>query len=212
MYHTRPGCSPLPLRLVATKRINHTPQEPVKPVLVYHGIDYDRDGRRQWRTDGNSFRLSRIKPKHCRRWNDAGAGRSTSWSWARLKKVEAPPQFHGSVLDQSVIGIVKEMSAFDGNPEVLEEWLTVGARAGNYLARTTLHYSRTYGVLMRRLSSKVRAECHLEVTTGLNIFTSAVKSQGAATLEAVLAQIDEDEDDFQSVKEYGGVEVGQQAL
>ncbi|KAL1122776.1 hypothetical protein AAG570_003103 [Ranatra chinensis] len=74
------------------------------------------------------------------------------------------------------------MPVFDGNPGDLEEWLTAAAQAGAHLEaidQSLPNAIRTsiYGVLLRRLSPAVRADCGIEITTDLACVTRKLKEK-----------------------------------
>ncbi|KAL1139767.1 hypothetical protein AAG570_006744 [Ranatra chinensis] len=78
--------------------------------------------------------------------------------------------------------IITLMQIFDGNPGNSKEWPSVAAQAGAHLeainqSLPTAIRTSVYGVLLRRLSPAVRADCGNEITTDLACVTRKLKEK-----------------------------------
>ncbi|KAL1140049.1 hypothetical protein AAG570_007026 [Ranatra chinensis] len=97
-----------------------------------------------------------------------------------LEAVAPTPDY--TTMAQLAVNIITLMPVFDGNPGDLEEWLTAAAQAGAHLEaidQSLPNAIRTsiYGVLLRRLSPAVRADCSIEITTDLACVTRKLKEK-----------------------------------
>ncbi|KAL1130445.1 hypothetical protein AAG570_011693 [Ranatra chinensis] len=97
-----------------------------------------------------------------------------------LEAVAPTPDY--TTMAQLAVNIITLMPVFDGNPGDLEEWLTAAAQAGAHLEaidQSLPNAIRTsiYGVLLRRMSPAVRADCGIEITTDLACVTRKLKEK-----------------------------------
>ncbi|KAL1109960.1 hypothetical protein AAG570_014117 [Ranatra chinensis] len=95
-----------------------------------------------------------------------------------LEAVAPTPDY--TTMAQLAVNIITLMPV--GNPGDLEEWLTAAAQAGAHLEaidQSLPNAIRTsiYGVLLRRMSPAVRADCGIEITTDLACVTRKLKEK-----------------------------------
>ncbi|KAL1140097.1 hypothetical protein AAG570_000029 [Ranatra chinensis] len=123
---------------------------------------------------------------NCEKINEM-PGESLSFSYwmeqattTTLEAVAPTPDY--TTMAQLAVNIITLMPVFDGNPGDLEGWLTAAAQAGAHLEaidQSLPNAIRTsiYGVLLRRLSPAVRADCGIEITTDLACVTRKLKEK-----------------------------------